>query len=161
MDNINASAPNVTANNWLGVHYTTSALPELRVDTEFNLFSFAQKTATEAYNDVLTKGGASFPRDAVDTRIVNEVTSGTHTFTGSNGSTLGIIDSQTDVNGWPEYTFNADNVPLDTDKDGMPDAWEDEHGLNKNDKTDAKKYNLSPSYTNLEMYINSLVQHLY
>ncbi len=161
MDNINASAPNVTANNWLGVHYTTSTLPELRVDTEFNLFSFTQKTATEAYNDVLTKGGASFPRDAVDTRIVNEVTSGTHTFTGSNGSTLGIIDSQTDVNGWPEYTFNADNVPLDTDKDGMPDAWEDEHGLNKNDKTDAKKYNLSPSYTNLEMYINSLVQHLY
>ena len=47
---------------------------------------------------------------------------------------------------------------MDTDRDGMPDDWEKAHGLNPNDGSDAKNYNLSPDYTNLEIYLNSLVQ---
>ena len=110
---------------------------------------------------MLLKAGASFKRDTIDARIVREVREGSFTFTGSNGSTLGLIDTQTDVGGWPVYSFIPENVPVDTDKDGMPDAWEEEKGLNKNDKTDAAKYNLSPSYTNIEVYFNGLVKHLY
>ncbi|MDX9920875.1 MAG: pectate lyase [Paludibacter sp.] len=161
MDNKLATAPDVTADNWLGVHYSLSAMPELRQENEFKFFTFEPKTAEQAYNDVLLKAGASFKRDTIDARIVREVREGSFTFTGSNGSTLGLIDTQTDVGGWPVYSFIPENVPVDTDKDGMPDAWEEEKGLNKNDKTDAAKYNLSPSYTNIEVYFNGLVKHLY
>lgn len=51
---------------------------------------------------------------------------------------------------------------VDTDKDGMPDTWEDAMGLNKNDASDAglivddptKSYN---GYSNIEVYANSLL----
>lgn len=161
MANTNPAVPNVTADNWLGMHFSAAAMPEIRAENEFDFFNFPHKTAEQAYEDVLLKGGASLSRDAVDIRIVREVREGIFSFTGSNGSTLGIIDSQVDVGGWPALNFNASLVPLDTDKDGMPDAWEDAHGLNKLEKSDAAHYNLSPSYTNLEVYYNSLVNHLY
>lgn len=161
MDNTLATAPNVTDNNWLGVHYSAVAMSELRVNSEFDFFTFPQKTATQAYNDVLDKAGASLVRDAVDARVVQNVRERTYTYEGSNGSTNGLIDSQADVNGWPDYSFIPANLPLDTDGDGMPDAWEDANGLDKNDKSDARRYNLNPSYTNLEVYFNSLVEHLY
>ena len=161
MANTQSGIPNVTADNWLGMHYSATSMPQLKVNTEFSFFNFPAKTAQEAYEDVLAKAGASFPRDAVDTRVVTEVRDGTYTFTGSNGSTLGLIDTQSDVGGWPAYHFVANLVPKDTDKDGMPDDWEDARGLNKNDRNDAARYNLSPSYSNLEVYYNGLVQHLY
>ena len=49
----------------------------------------------------------------------------------------------------------------DTDGDGMPDAWEAANGLNPKSSADGVKYNLSKEYTNLEVYINSLVEKLY
>jgi hypothetical protein len=72
------------------------------------------------------------------------------------GSANGLIDSQVDVGGWPTYTQTT--VPTDSDSDGMPDEWETSKGLNPNDASDAANYNLSPSYTNLEVYMNSLVE---
>ena len=98
-------------------------------------------------------------RDAVDSRIVRETREGTFTYTGSNGSKLGLIDSQKDVKGWPEY--KQTEVLKDSDGDGMPDEWEVIQGLNPNDASDGAKYNLSPEYTNLEVYLNSLVAGTY
>jgi hypothetical protein len=46
---------------------------------------------------------------------------------------------------------------IDSDKDGMPDEWEKKHGLNANDITDASAYKLHQQYSNIEIYINSLV----
>ena len=112
-------------------------------------------TATEAFNKVLAYGGASLVRDAVDIRIVNETQNGTFTYNGSNGSTRGIIDTQSDVNGWPAY--NATTAPVDSDGDGMPDAWEDANGLNKNNASDGVSTSLDGGYTNVEVYLNSLV----
>lgn len=43
----------------------------------------------------------------------------------------------------------------------MPDEWEKTNGLNPNDATDGAKYGLNSQYTNLEVYINSLVNHLF
>ena len=43
--------------------------------------------------------------------------------------------------------------------DGMPDEWEIANGLNPNDASDSKNYNLNANYTNLEIYLNSLVEH--
>lgn len=70
-----------------------------------------------------------------------------------NGGGKGIIDSQNDVGGWPE--LKGGPAPVDSDKDGMPDAWEKAHGLNPNDASDASAYR-KDGYTHIEEYINSL-----
>ena len=70
----------------------------------------------------------------------------------------GIIDSQTDVGGWPD--LKACPAPLDSDQDGMPDAWETAHGLNPADASDAAGDRDGDGYTNIEEYINSLAEPL-
>jgi hypothetical protein len=40
----------------------------------------------------------------------------------------------------------------------MPDDWETKNGLNPNDPSDAAAYNLNKQYTNVEVYLNSLVK---
>ena len=67
-------------------------------------------------------------RDSVDTRIIEEVRTGTATYGGIWGTGSGIIDSQTDVGGWP--TLHSAPAPKDTDHDGMPDDWEMQYGFN-------------------------------
>ncbi len=101
-------------------------------------------TAEVAYTEVLAQAGALLPaRDAVDRRIVDEVRKG-------QGR---IIDSQTDVGGWPEYRAGA--APKDTDGDGMPDSWESARGLNPKDPSDGAKPG-DGGYSNVEVYLNSL-----
>ena len=134
----------------------------LKSQTEFvisNDVSTFTQSAQEAYADVLKYAGASYKRDAVDTRIIQETQKGIYTYTGSNGGTFGIIDSQQDVGGWP--TYQSESAPLDTDGDGIPDSWETANKLNPNDASDGVKYQLSAEYTNLEVYINDLVKNLY
>ena len=104
-------------------------------------------SARVAYKEVLEHAGAIVPKhDAVDIRMIDDVNNGTGK----------IINSQTEVGGWPVYT--SASPPTDSDNDGMPDYWEDENGLNKNDPADAKRKTLSKEgNTNIEVYINSLV----
>lgn len=159
----------VNSDNWEGLQPKTTAdvpLPnndksEIQSEKEFEIssdISEVTQLANDAYNSVLSLSGASLKRDAVDERIVDNVLKGNFTANGSNGSTNGIIDSAEDVGGWPVY---AGGVALeDSDKDGMPDVWEDEHGLNKYED-DSSKYNLNKEYTNLEVYYNSIVEDLY
>ena len=114
-------------------------------------------TAEKAYASVLTYGGASFARDEVDIRIIDEVKNKKFTYTGSNGSKNGIIDSHTDVGGWPDLI----SIPakINTSGDGIPDDWKIEKGLNP-DKYQANGRDLSTGYDNIEVYINSLVEHI-
>ena len=101
------------------------------------------ESAADAYESVLRCAGATLPvRDVVDARIVEEV----RTETGR------IIDTQTDVGGWPEY--RSDTAPPDADHDGMPDAWERQHGLAPNDLADGPKDLDGDGYTNVEEYLN-------
>lgn len=46
--------------------------------------------------------------------------------------------------------------PTDTDRDGMPDAWERERGLDPANAGDGDGYT-ADGYTNVEQYLNSLV----
>lgn len=148
----------VTANNWSGVTYkngATEMASKLTTPIEFSITT--QHTAQQAYNQVLAYAGASLKRDAVDVRVVEEVSTGTATFNGSVTGLPGIIDSQEDVGGWPELESFA--PPIDTDGDGMPDAWELEMKLDPN-KPNANGRDLSTAYDNIEVYLNSLVKEI-
>ena len=50
--------------------------------------------------------------------------------------------------------------PKDTDQDGIPDDWEDAHGLRKTYRLDGKKIDPLTGYTFLEEYLNSLVDSI-
>ena len=105
-----------------------------------------EEDAPAAYRAVLQSGGASLPRrDAVDRRIVEDVLN----------STGRIIDSQTEVGGWPD--LQSAPAPRDSDGDGMPDGWEREHGLHPEDAADGPQDRDADGYTNVEDYLNSLV----
>lgn len=135
---------------------------ELLVSSRFdNLddYSFVQ-AAQDAYQSVLQYAGASNLRDNIDKRIIKETQEGTFTYTGSNGGTNGLIDTQADTESWNEYLATVSGLQ-DSDKDGMPDEWEIANHLNPKDSQDGSKYNLSKEYTNLEVYLNSLVTSLY
>lgn len=151
---------NISADNKLGLYNKTGfPLDSVVVSKPYNFFPVTTHTATKAFEKVLAYGGCSLKRDTVDGRYVQEAMKGTFTFTGSNGSTKGLIDTQSDVGGWPAYTSTT--APSDTDIDGMPDAWEVANGLNPNSAADGNEFFLSTEgYTNLEVYLNSLVSQL-
>lgn len=118
-------------------------------------FPVKTETAQEAYQSVLAGAGA-FPRDAADTRIINEVTEGTASTWGSynNHRVCGIIDKPSDAGGYPE--LKTYNEIIDNDHDGMDDAWEEANGF---DPTNAEDRNtiVGDGYTALEAYLCSLV----
>jgi hypothetical protein len=155
----------VSKNNWLGARLESTALSQeflesVKAGNPFPLIEglyYNLESAEMAYEKVLSFAGACLFRDPIDTRIVQEARSGGYTFKGSKGSLGGIIDSQKDVGGWPD--LKSAPAPLDSDRDGMPDAWEIEKGLNP-ERRDDRFFDLDPNYTNLEVYLNSLVAHL-
>jgi hypothetical protein len=156
--------PDVSADNWTkGVQkdsYSRAAelIDAARKTSPFPFGIVTTQTAQEAYASVLDNAGAILPkRDAVDTRIIQEVRTGVETYGGSYtggqaGQVSGIIDTQASI-GWPVY--NSATPPVDTDHDGMPDDWETAHGLNPK-LADNNKHNLSTGYDNLEVYLNSI-----
>ena len=46
----------------------------------------------------------------------------------------------------------------DTDRDGMPDSWETEHGLDPNDPEDRNDDPDMDGYTNLEEYLEDAIK---
>lgn len=114
-------------------------------DRPFEVPAVSSTAAAAAYEAVLAHAGASLPnRDAVDSRIVREVRSGSGR----------IIDSQWEVGGWP--VLRQGRPPADRDRDGMPDEWEQARGLNAEDPADSAADRDGDGYTNLEEYLNSL-----
>ena len=117
----------VTNNNWNGFHTNASIQNPMnaRSDTEFEKSTITTHTAQEAYQLLLTGVGASLRRDATDLRVIHEVQNRLAPMRASRGTTRGgLIDSQNDVGGWATYAFRSEDVPVDTDGDGIPDEWE-------------------------------------
>lgn len=93
--------------------------------------------------------GASLPaRSAVDDYLIDQLQS-----YGTKGSL--IVHER--ANGIYNYVgvVSQGTKPLDTDNDGIPDAWEDANGLNKSNASDAVAL-ASNGYLNIENYINSI-----
>ena len=150
-DNFVEGFAEITANNWAGgVQGKFSKAG--RVDAPHAFAPITTHTAEQAYELVLANAGAVLPkRDAIDTRIITEVQNGIATV-----GNAGIINSQTEVGGWPE--LHSTLAPKDEDRDGMPDDWEREHGLDPSNPKDRNEDFNGDGYSNLEDYLNTLPQ---
>jgi hypothetical protein len=113
-------------------------------------------TAEEAYAAVVAGVGASLHRDAIDQRVIDSL----------RGRTGGLINSQEQLRdsagklpGIDDLVEQRRPAGFDSDGDGMPNAFETDHGLNPQDPADGDAANLSAEgFTNLEVYLNTLVQ---
>ena len=146
-ENVVEGSPEVTKDNWLGIYGDKYK----KLTEPWDALPIQQEPAEAALKSVLAAAGCSLPkRDSIDSRIVEEVRAGTATH-----GKQGIITTPADVGGWPQLKSAV--APVDTDNDGMPDAWEKAHGLDASDATDAIADRDADGYTNVEEYINSLV----
>ena len=97
---------------------------------------------------VLEHAGCSLPkRDSIDTRIIDEVRTGTAAMAGTGSSRLRVMS----VVG---RNSKSGSAPADTDNDGMPDDWEAKHGLDANNASDHSLDKDGDGYTNVEEYLN-------
>lgn len=126
---------------------------EALVQQPVPVLAIPAQSAEAAFDEVLAHAGASYRRDAVDRRLMEEVRTGTAAY-GVEGD--GIIDSQVQAGGWPELRQEA--APADQDRDGMPDTWEAARNLDPTNSADASAFTLDKGYTNIEVYLNSLVR---
>lgn len=112
-------------------------------------------TAQAAYDKIISGAGASYPRrDQVDGLMISDLM--------SKGTTATYVYVQTDLttqfgftNGGAGHVYGAP-APLDTDNDGMPDAWETANGLNPNVFDALAVSTTHAPYLNIEVYINNL-----
>ena len=175
--NIFDGVPAATEDNWSAVNVKGYAKEESRVDTlirpatpwwrwtqdsiygryDFDTYAYAAsnyESAEEAYETVLDTAGV-FPRDHVGLRLIADTRAGSYTYTGSQTKKKGIIDTETDAEGFYDYP-EADALS-DLDADGMPDFWE---ALNGTDPLNPDNNTLHESgYTMLEMYLDYAMTH--
>jgi hypothetical protein len=172
--NVNSKYGQVTDDNWTyGIYnqidnskvdytYTEETKDTMRQEYPIEYAPVTTHTADKAFEKVLEYAGASLHRDNIDETIASDTRNGETTYTGKDCK-LGIINSQDDLkpadagddwSAWPE--LKSETAPTDTDGDGMPDEWENANGLNPEDAADGKQTN-AEGYTNLEVYMNSLV----
>jgi pectate lyase len=165
-DNVMVGDAAVTNDNWKGVSPQGGFADTIYAKAEhpWPAMPIHQQTAEEAFKSVLEQAGCSFPkRDVVDARVIHDTRYGVATYEGKTykkvrkvsdpSKICGIIDSPSDVGGWPE--LKSLPAPKDSDHDGMPDQWELKHGLNPNNPADGNKVG-KDGYTMLENYLNSI-----
>lgn len=165
----------VTKDNWDGGVQlkeevdVAKFLPLIKSDEAFKMPPVTVMDTKKAYTFVLDNVGANFPkRDAVDARVIKTVQTGKAIYAKdapefvspyvkrrlpADSYKQGIITDIRQVGGLPEYKGEA---AVDSDGDGMPDAWEIANGLNPNDPADANMDCNGDGYTNIEKYINGI-----
>lgn len=175
-----ADAAHLYGENVSYVNINDTDCVSLKLDEQIDPGEVTTHSATDVYDKILDYCGASLYRDDVDIRYMEETRTGTTTYKGNvayvdaNGksyptsNTSGILDFINAPDGeqnpktasFPELPSNTRQDDYDSDGDGIPDVWEVAQGLNPNDGTDGKLYTLDPRgwYTNVEVYINSLVE---
>lgn len=138
----------VTADNRLGVGGKGNP-SDCLVGHPFEFMPIHSQRAEEAYALVLDSAGCSRRRDSYDRAVIEEVRTGRPAF-----SSTGIVNSPDECGGWP--VLRSTPPPADTDRDGMADSWERSRGLTVG-RDDSAGYELSGEYTNLEVYLESLL----
>lgn len=188
--NVNTKYSQVTEDNWTyGMYnqisnsdndnlYTAVAKDTMRLRSPMPFPHTTTHSADVAYEKVLAYAGASLHRDSHDALMVSDCRDGIATYTGDyyekkatsptegKKNAAGIINSPydnkpagADDNWSPWPTLTSSIPPVDTDGDGIPDSWEEDHGLDPNNAEDGKIV-AEDGYTNLEHYLNSLVEDI-
>lgn len=164
-ENLNGSKTKDALNNTY--KYTLSGGQQLSWDVFVNepfFPSYANvQTAEEAYLDVLCDVGCNQPAlTNHDERMVSETREGTTSTTGSKSRKKGLIDRETDAEGFDGLNIIEEVRPADwdTDQDGLPDWWErlvgtDPVATNNNADRD------QDGYTDLEEYLEWLAHPHY
>lgn len=142
----------------------------VKLDEPVDYAEVTTHTAEVAFDKVLKYAGASLNRDSADIRYMEEARNGVVTYTGAKSMTAGIVDlvnvpgakAQPNCPSFPVLRAEARPAKFDSDGDGIPDEWEKAYGLNRKDASDAHLKTLDPKgwYTNLEVYMNSLVEEI-
>jgi hypothetical protein len=151
-------SPAVTNRNWLGAVMNGGTVADTavaRVTTPFPLIPVPTQSAQEAYLAVLQNVGCVLPaRDTLDQRIINNVINRTGRIIDVQGGYPHGTPYSTSQSAWP--VLSCGPAPTDSDHDGMPDAWEQQNGLNPTDPADRSRIGAG-GYTVLENYLNGLV----
>lgn len=129
----------IPADPWSLVTFNIPEPAGYRLAAPVEVAPVKPESADAAYARVLADAGAAVWRDPVDVRILE----GVKTRTGK------VINTQADVGGWP--VLPAGKAAVDTDGDGMPDAWETAHGFDPK-KADGAIVG-KDGWTNLELYL--------
>jgi pectate lyase len=159
--NVIEGAPGVTADNWKGVVMNEGSdadIPGAKVERAFPAAFITTSTAEEAFRMVMKEAGASFQRDTLDARIIQNVVGRTGSIIDVQGGFPHGTPYQQTVNAWP--TLQSLPAPKDSDSDGMPDEWEIKNGLKPTDAADASIYTLDKHFTNIEVYINRIAKSI-
>lgn len=159
-DNYMCENEKVSATNELGVQFdkntTDAAQTGVLKNKAFEVEPLPTEAAKEAYIAVLTNVGASYKRDTLDTRILRDVVEKKGKYIDVQGGYQHGTSYEATVNAWP--TLQSGIVQIDTDGDGMPDQWELANGLNPKDAADASIIKKGTWYTNIEVYMNSIIK---
>ncbi len=169
----------INSNQWLGFNYgSTSAddydyvsnavMPVYAVNGEDASVAYDAESADEAFEHVTSYAGAAVnaaSRTKIDAQVLEEARTGTGSLTGGRDFST-VTDSAVkeaiekygiqycDYNAY--YPAAVSKTITDSDNDGMPDEWEEERGLDPNNKDDAVGDYLGSGYTNIEYYANDL-----
>lgn len=153
-------ANDVSKNNWLGIHMGNGGTEEDKKTAVINkphaTDPMPLQSSTAAFESVMNHAGASFRRDTLDQRIISNVKNRTGTIIDVQGGYPHHSPFELTVNAWP--FLKSIVAPVDTDMDGMPDTWETTNGLDPKNPVDASMNKLDKHYSNIEVYINSLVK---
>lgn len=107
-------------------------------------------SAKKAYRLVLKKVGVTVPgHDAHEQKMLAQVRGKLSI------NDDGIVNTVEEAGGWPE--LRSKPAPADSDRDGMPDAYEVKHGLNPQDSSDGVLF-AKNGFTYLEEYLNELAR---
>jgi len=106
-------------------------------------------TPTDMLTAVLLNRAGAWPRDPMDTRLMQSVAQ--NTISSASPNTNPANDALR-----PPYTGAPPSAPADTDGDGMPDAWEIVKGLNPNVANHNAHQLSTLGYTDLEAYLQEL-----
>ncbi|MDB5201101.1 MAG: pectate lyase [Ferruginibacter sp.] len=152
-------SPEVTNDNRLGVDMGNNGTAENKqaalLPAGIPAVTLPVQSAKDAYASVVKWVGASFSRDTLDARIITNLENRTGQFIDVQGNFPHGTAYEATITAWP--VLKSIPAPLDSDADGMPDDWEKSKGLNPADPADAAASKLEKNYTNLEVYINSLL----
>ncbi len=113
------------------------------VSVPFDFPPVTTTSAAQAFDEVLAFAG-SWPRDAMNTRTVEEVRTGT--------GTLGRVDDP--------FLTDGPEPPADGDLDGIPDDWETANGFDPTDGTDSASIDPASGYAYVELYANVLATEI-